>query len=102
MTTAPRAPGKEPGKEPGREAAGRLGMVAITVVVEEAHRPATDAVCARLRAEGMRIEQVLTLLGLVTGELPEDRLPAVRRVEGVSSVGRQGSFRLPPPDAAVQ
>lgn len=89
-----------PDREEG--SAARTGTVPVTVVVEEAHRSALDAVCARLRDEGMHVEQVLELLGLVTGRLPQDRLPAVRHLDGVSSVEVQRGYRLPPPGAPVQ
>lgn len=90
-------------RPPDRQAAaGRGGTVPVTVVVDEVHRPSTDSVCARLRSEGMHVEQVHALLGLVTGRLPEDCLPAARRVAGVSSVELQHGYRLPPPEASVQ
>ncbi|MGK7223727.1 hypothetical protein ACSNO4_13150 [Kocuria flava] len=76
--------------------------VRVTVVVDDAHRTAMESVCTHLRAEGMHVEQVLAVLGLVTGELPAARLPAVRGVEGVAGVEEQREHRLPPPDAPVQ
>lgn len=83
-------------------AAGRSGTVAVTVVVDEAHRQSIESVGARLRDEGLHVDQVLPTLGLITGRLAEDRLPAARRVEGVSAVEPQHGFRLPPPEAPVQ
>lgn len=74
----------------------------IVVVVDAAHRSAIETVSHRLRAEGMQVEQVLRGLGTITGTVPESRLAAVERLEGVASVERQHHFRLPPPDAPVQ
>jgi hypothetical protein len=74
----------------------------ITVVVDAAHRPAIDALTHRLRAEGMQVEQVLRRLGTVTGTIPEGRLPALERIEGVASVERERRYRLPPPEEPVQ
>jgi len=76
--------------------------VPVTVVVDAAHGPAIDVLAHRLRAEGMQVEQVLRRLGTVTGTVPEDRLPALERLEGVASVERQHRYRLPPPDESVQ
>ncbi|HST73126.1 MAG TPA: hypothetical protein VLK55_11805 [Kocuria rosea] len=82
--------------------ARRAGAVRVTVVVDEEHRPGLAQLCDGLRAQGMQVEQVLEQLGMVTGEVPENRLPSVRRVEGVVSVEPQHRHRIPPPDAPVQ
>jgi hypothetical protein len=61
-----------------------------------------DAVVQRLREAGMKVEQVLETLGVVTGSAPASHRSRIEAVPGVVSVEPEGSFRLPPPDSDVQ
>jgi hypothetical protein len=77
-------------------------MVQLSVTVDDGHLPALDAVVARLRAQGMEVEQVLEGLGVITGSAPSAARQALTAVEGVVSVDEQLTHRLPPPDSPVQ
>lgn len=74
----------------------------ITVSVDDAHVEAIDEVVERLRAAGMRVEQVLRPVGVITGSVQTNRRTALGALAGVAAVESQRSFRLPPPDAEVQ
>lgn len=77
-------------------------MLQICVVVDEAHRAGIEDVARTLGTRGMAVDRVLASLGMVTGAVGEDRLPALEAVAGVAAVAEQRRYRLPPPDAAVQ
>lgn len=77
-------------------------MLRICVVVDEGHRAGIEDVARSLGTRGMRVEQVLASLGMVTGSVGEDRVPALEAVDGVAAVAEQRRYRLPPPDGAVQ
>jgi hypothetical protein len=77
-------------------------MTQVSVTVGDDHRDGLDAVVENLRASGLRVDQVLGTLGIVTGSASDDALDALRGVEGVASVDAQLTHRLPPPDADVQ
>lgn len=77
-------------------------MTQVSVTVGDEHRNSLDGVVENLRASGLRVEQVLGTLGIVTGSAPDEALDTLRGVEGVASVDAQLTHRLPPPDAAVQ
>ncbi|MGW7052264.1 hypothetical protein [Streptomyces sp. NPDC054887] len=61
---------------------------------------------ARTVEDARRIGLVVTgeqpVLGSLSGTVAEDRIPALRAVEGIESVDRARSVRLPPPDSPVQ
>jgi hypothetical protein len=48
------------------------------------------------------VEQVLSEVGLIAGQLPAGRALGELRVEGVAAVEEARTVRLPPPDAPVQ
>ena len=77
-------------------------MTHVSVTVDDGHLGALDGVVQGLRARGMRVEQVLDGLGIITGSAPSGALGALTGVAGVVSVDEQLTHRLPPPDAPVQ
>ena len=74
----------------------------VTVTVADSHAGEVDDLARRLAQAGMQVEQVLSVLGIVTGSLEDAQLAAVRRLPGVGAVEQQTTYRLPPPDAEVQ
>lgn len=76
-------------------------MRRICVAVDTAHLSVIEDVAGALRSSGMQVEQVLVTLGIVTGSVGEDGLPALRSVDGVESVDEELAYRLPPPEAGV-
>jgi hypothetical protein len=77
-------------------------MVQLSVTVDDGHLPAINEIAQALRAQGMRVEQVLDGLGVITGSAPADSRSALTGVEGVVSVDEELTHQLPPPDSAVQ
>ncbi|GGW55646.1 hypothetical protein GCM10010503_35920 [Streptomyces lucensis JCM 4490] len=55
-----------------------------------------------LRQAGLTVTSEQPELGTLSGTVTEDRLPAVEAVDGVESVDREGTVRLPPPDSPFQ
>ena len=55
-----------------------------------------------LRAAGLTVTQELPGIGVVSGEIAEDRVAVLGGVDGVGSVEPERSFQLPPPDSPVQ
>jgi hypothetical protein len=77
-------------------------MSQITVTVDESHRAALGEVAAQLREKGMRVDNELDAIGVITGEANEGALPGLRTVAGVESVRENQTFQAAPPDSAVQ
>lgn len=68
----------------------------ITITVADDHLDGIDALADRLRVAGVRIEQVLGPIGVITGEAPAG-WQALADLDGVAGVEAQRAVRLPPP-----
>lgn len=60
------------------------------------------AVVAALRRAGLTVTGEQPALGTLSGTVAEDRVPALKAVDGVASVDQERTVRLPPPDSPVQ
>ncbi|GAB3194631.1 hypothetical protein [Nesterenkonia suensis] len=72
----------------------------ITVDAPSAAR--LDEVVSELQAAGLRVNRVLTSLGMINGRARPDQWEALSAVEGVVAVDREQEHRISPPDADVQ
>ncbi|SOD86297.1 hypothetical protein [Streptomyces sp. Ag109_G2-15] len=55
-----------------------------------------------LRRTGLTVTGEQPVLGTLAGTIAEDRIPELSRVDGVESVDRERTYRLPPPDSPVE
>ncbi|OEJ49534.1 hypothetical protein [Streptomyces agglomeratus] len=55
-----------------------------------------------LRRAGLTVTGEQPILGTLSGTVGEDRIPALEAVDGVDSVDRERTIRLPPPDSPIQ
>jgi hypothetical protein len=76
--------------------------VRISVSVRDDHLDLIDEVVRRLEGAGVKVDQVLRPLGVITGSAPAHGWRAIGQVAGVASVEAEREVRLPPPDADVQ
>lgn len=61
-----------------------------------------SAVVEALRHAGLRVDEVLDSVGVVTGTVDGDALGSLSAVPGVAEVERSHVFEVPPPDSPVQ
>ena len=61
-------------------------MTRVTVTVDQHSNDALRAVVSRLKTAGMRVDQVLDSLGIITGSVAAARCPSLRSLEGVVAV----------------
>ncbi|MGC9376571.1 hypothetical protein [Streptomyces sp. MH13] len=80
---------------------GTSGPTPIGVVVAVALDRFTDAV-EGLRRAGMTVTSTQPVLGTLSGTVPEDRIGALEAVDGVISVDRERTVRVPRPDSPIQ
>ncbi|MGP3977499.1 hypothetical protein ACTWQF_26500 [Streptomyces sp. 8N114] len=59
-------------------------------------------VVGALRRAGLTVTGEQPALGTLSGSVAEDRIPALEAVDGVESVDRERTVRLPPPDSPIQ
>ena len=74
----------------------------VTVTVGDDHVGDITRVVSQLEAEGMKVDQVLEVVGVITGSVTSERRAAIERLPGVVSVESEHTFQIPPPDAEVQ
>ncbi|BCJ75045.1 hypothetical protein CS0771_45890 [Catellatospora sp. IY07-71] len=74
----------------------------ITVSVNDDHVTQIDDLAERLRTAGMRVDQVLSAAGMITGAVDQDRRASIAMVPGVAAVEDETSFQLPPPESDIQ
>lgn len=55
-----------------------------------------------LRRAGLTVTGEQPVLGALSGTVAQDRVPALEAVDGVASVDREHTVRLPPPDTPIQ
>ncbi|MBL1097412.1 hypothetical protein [Streptomyces coffeae] len=79
--------------------ASRSGPVGVILSVD----PDRFAeVVAAARRAGLTVTSEQEVLGSLSGTIEEGRIPALKAVDGVESVDRDRTVRLPPPDAPIQ
>jgi hypothetical protein len=74
----------------------------VTVTVADDHLDSTDALAEQLRAAGMRVDQVMGAVGIITGSVPPAHRSSIESLPGVAAVEDETTFQLAPPDAEVQ
>ena len=74
----------------------------VTVAIDEGYRARFREVVDRARKVGLRVDQELSELGIVTGSIEADKIDDLARVEGIQSAERARTFQLAPPDSPVQ
>lgn len=72
--------------------------IQLQVTVDRAHRNNLAEVADRLRAAGMKVDQELASIGVLTGSADEAKVKALREVEGVVNVEPQETYQLPAPE----
>jgi len=58
----------------------------IIVTVDDQNISVIQSVVAALESAGMKVEQVLPAIGIVTGEVSQSKLEGLKSVPGVASV----------------
>ncbi|PSB03375.1 ketohydroxyglutarate aldolase [Merismopedia glauca] len=79
-----------------------MSQIKISVSVDEAHLPQIQEVSQHLQSSGMKVDQTLSSIGIISGSIPEDRLNSLRQIDGVQNVETQQSYQLAPPNSNIQ
>lgn len=74
----------------------------LSVSVADEHRHRFADVVKKIKKAGMKVEQELDNLGIVTGSIDSEKLNSLHKVEGVSSVEEEREYQIPPPEDNIQ
>lgn len=79
-----------------------MPRISLSVSVADEHMDRFSEVVGDIEDAGMRVEQKLEEIGVLTGSIDSEKVESLRRVEGVSHVERSRRFRIAPPDSDLQ
>ncbi len=87
-------------KRPSGSESGAAKRVIVTL--NDAAMGNMKAVAKQLEKAGLAVKEILEITGQVIGDLVQDDLEPLRRVEGVVDVSESRDIQLPPPDSGIQ
>lgn len=87
---------------PPGETPGRLAVRAIVVTLNEEALKDIRSVAEQLAAQGMEVERVLPLTGVITGSCSAAGKPALAAVPGVAAVEYDAGTPLVLPSSSLQ
>lgn len=79
-----------------------MSKVNLLISVDDNHMDRIPEVVQNLQSVGLKVEQSMEQLGIVTGSCDSVKLEALSQVEGVSHVELSQEYQLAPPDADIQ
>jgi UDP-N-acetylmuramate-alanine ligase len=79
-----------------------MPKVNLSVSVDDKHLDNFDEIVKKIKKAGMKVEQKLDSLGIITGSIDSSKVDALREVDGVLHVEEQKKIQIPPPDSPVQ
>lgn len=79
-----------------------MSKVNLSVSVNDEHLDRFSEVVERCKKAGMKVEQQLEPIGVITGSIDSAKLASLRQVEGVSQVEQSRGFQIAPPGSDVQ
>ena len=74
----------------------------VNVSVADGHLGRFPDVVRRMERAGLKVEQQLEAIGVVSGSIDPARLPDLEQVQGVLAVERTRDVRIAPPESDVQ
>lgn len=75
--------------------------ISIVVLLDKEQKDKIDAIAEKLGAEGMRVEQTMSTIGIISGKADADSLDALRKVQGVAHLRQERTFSVPPMDENI-
>ncbi len=79
-----------------------MSEVKISVSVDDAHLSQISQISQQLQSSGMNVEQTLSIVGIVSGSIDQNKLNNLYQIEGVKNVESQQGFQLAPPNSDIQ
>jgi hypothetical protein len=79
-----------------------MSKVKLTVSVDDAHLDRFSEVVERVKKAGLKVDQKMANLGMVTGSIDSEKVGLLRKVKGVAEIEEQRDIQIPPPESPVQ
>ncbi|MFO0820866.1 MAG: hypothetical protein U1A77_23160 [Pirellulales bacterium] len=65
----------------------------VIVTVDDEHLEGIDSVAAALRVAGMQVTEILSTVGIISGQAPQECRQKLESVRGVKAVESDGEMR---------
>lgn len=79
-----------------------MSSVNLSVAVDDDYLNRMPEVVQKLQVAGMKVEQVMETLGIITGSCDSQKVEALSQIEGVTHVEPARSYQIAPPDSEIQ
>ncbi len=79
-----------------------MAIETVNVSVTDDYLDRFPEVVKAAKKAGLKVEQELETLGIVSGSIDSAKFEDLSRVRGVAAVERARKFQLPPPDSEIQ
>jgi hypothetical protein len=79
-----------------------MAKIKLSISVDDQHLSQFSNIMKEVEKAGMQIDQKHRDLGIATGSVDEDKVNAVRDVEGVNHVEPEREVHIAPPESDVQ
>lgn len=77
-------------------------LMPIIVTVTDEKLKDIHKVADQLSSKGMKVDNVMTITGVITGSSPSTKVSVLEKVNGVLSIEKEAVAELPPPDSPLQ
>lgn len=74
----------------------------LSVSVDDAHLNRVPEVARALERAGLKIEEELEAIGVITGEIDDAKVDDLHRIEGVAHVEPERRVGIAPPESEIQ
>lgn len=79
-----------------------MANVKVTVAIADTHLDHVLDVAQSLRAAGLKVDQIMDAIGVITGSCESGQVSDLSKVAGVARVEKAQEFKLPPPNSPIQ
>jgi hypothetical protein len=79
-----------------------MSEVNVIVSVDDLHLPDILEVAQALRKAGVKVEQIMDTVGVITGSCNPQTVSNLAQIDGVAAVEEEQGYQLPPPDSEIQ
>ncbi|MBD2206236.1 ketohydroxyglutarate aldolase [Calothrix sp. FACHB-1219] len=79
-----------------------MSKVTLLISVDDQYKQQILEVVKSLQASGMKIEQIMEQIGVITGSIDSAQIEGISQVEGVAAVEVSQQYQLDPPESEIQ
>lgn len=79
-----------------------MAKVSLSVAVKDDYLDRFSDVAEDCRKAGLKVEEELEQIGVITGTIDAAKADALKKVRGVAHVEESHDYQLPPPESEIQ